>query len=377
MPKKHAFEEVKRIVEERGYIMLQDYYVNNRIKILIGNDFGYKALTTLDSLVSNRQVTWVFKNNPYSIENIQLFLDSKNEGTIILEKEYKHQKQKLKLQCSCGEIFYKTWADLLHETHTKCNKCIAEERGFNRRLLMEDLQKAADKIGLTILTTEYTSYDGRLECIDSEGYRGTTSAHSIQAGRSFARFNRRNNAEYYLYNVNHRAQLVGQNIKVLSVREKDRWNTPTFYCKCLLCGEEFECSAATFFAGKMACDTCTDLFSHYSVVVANWLENNGYHYIREKRFKDCVYKAQLPFDFYLKKYNLLIEVDGEGHFGPVCFKGISEERALEGFKLTQIRDSVKNKYAKENFFNLIRIPYWDIKSGEYQNILANFFAQYH
>lgn len=374
MPEKLKYEDVKRIVEEHRYIMLQDYYVNNRTKILIGNEFGYKCLSSFEQIKSAKQITWVYKNNPYSIENIQLFLDSKNEGTIILEKEYKQQRQKLKLLCSCGEIFYKTREDLNNETHTKCNKCIAKERGFNRRLPLEELKQSADKIGLTILSDEYLSYDDKLECIDSEGYRGTTSAHMIQGGQGFARFNKKTNRKYYLFNVNHRAELNGQNIEVLSIGKQDRWNTPTFYCRCLICGKEFDCAAATFFGGKSACDSCTNLYSQYSNIVAKWLEDNNVSYVREKRFPDCVYKAQLPFDFYLEESNSLIEIDGEGHYYPVCFQGMSRKRAEENFRLTVIRDEIKNKYAQDNGIKLLRIPFWDIKNGEYVSYLTFFLT---
>lgn len=376
MPEKLKYEEVKRIVEEHGYILLQDNYINNRTKLLVGNDFGYKSLTTLDGIRSNKAITWVYKTNPYSIENIQKFLDNKQEGTIILEKQYKHQRQKLKLKCICGNIYYKTWEDLQNEKHTKCNDCIAKERANNRKLKFSNLQQAAEAINLTIIDTQYDSYDAKLLCIDEEGYKGTTTAHMIQAGRKFARFNTKTNGDYYLFNINHRAKLLGQSIKVLSIGERNKWSTPTFYCKCLVCGKEFECPSATFFYGKTSCDDCSNLYSHYSIIIENWLKNHRCIYEREKRFKDCVYKMPLSFDFYLPEINLLIEVDGEGHFYPVHFKGISDEEAIENFNLTKIRDKIKDEYAKDNKISLLRISYKDIKSGKYQSILENFFIQY-
>lgn len=30
------------------------------------------------------------------------------------------------------------------------------------------------------------------------------------------------------------------------------------------------------------------------------------------------------------------------------------------FKLTQIRDKIKNKFCEENNINLLRIPYWEL-----------------
>ena len=47
--------------------------------------------------------------------------------------------------------------------------------------------------------------------------------------------------------------------------------------------------------------------------------NNNIEFKKEKKFKDCKDKYQLPFDFYLPQYNLCIEFDGEQHFNPSSF----------------------------------------------------------
>jgi hypothetical protein len=44
----------------------------------------------------------------------------------------------------------------------------------------------------------------------------------------------------------------------------------------------------------------------------------------------------LTFDFYLKFPNMLIEYDGEQHFRPVRFNGLSEECAKDNFKKVKI-----------------------------------------
>ena len=73
----------------------------------------------------------------------------------------------------------------------------------------------------------------------------------------------------------------------------------------------------------------------------------------------------LRFDFYLNKYNTLIEFDGQQHFRPVDFFN-----GEEGFRLTQLRDNIKNEYCKNNNIPLLRISYKEINNIE--NILNNF-----
>lgn len=90
-----------------------------------------------------------------------------------------------------------------------------------------------------------------------------------------------------------------------------------------------------------------------------YLEKNKIDFIQEYRFGDCKHKLQLPFDFYIPNKNLCIEFDGIQHFEINHYFGGNKE-----FKETQIRDSIKNKYCKDNGINLIRIPYWELDNIE-------------
>lgn len=76
-------------------------------------------------------------------------------------------------------------------------------------------------------------------------------------------------------------------------------------------------------------------------------------------YVDCKDQRSLPFDFYLVDYNILIEYDGQQHYRPVNFGGISDEKAFENFKKTQVHDKIKTEYCKLNNIPLIRIPYWE------------------
>lgn len=75
----------------------------------------------------------------------------------------------------------------------------------------------------------------------------------------------------------------------------------------------------------------------------------------------------LPFDFYLPSYNIVIELDGEQHFKPVRFGGISHKEAIEQFKIRKLHDKIKNQFCKNNNIRLVRIPYYNIK--EIPNII--------
>lgn len=80
-------------------------------------------------------------------------------------------------------------------------------------------------------------------------------------------------------------------------------------------------------------------------------------YIREAKFKDCLDKRELPFDFYLPDYNLCIEYDGELHYD-------DKFNDSDGFNKLKKHDKIKTKYCKSNHIKLIRIPYWESKNIE-------------
>ena len=118
---------------------------------------------------------------------------------------------------------------------------------------------------------------------------------------------------------------------------------------------------------------CPDCYtpSLGEVKVLELLDKLKIKYKTQHWFNDCRMKLPLPFDFYLPKYNVLIEYDGEQHYKPVNFGGISNERALDNFITTKIRDSIKTWYCQQNNIKLIRIPYWDF--GNIEEILIREF----
>lgn len=83
-------------------------------------------------------------------------------------------------------------------------------------------------------------------------------------------------------------------------------------------------------------------------------------YIHDKPiFEDLLYKKRLRPDFFLPEYNLILEYDGEHHFSIKLNQNTSN--LLEKAK----KDFLKNRYAKKNNFNILRITYKNIKQIEY------------
>ena len=80
-------------------------------------------------------------------------------------------------------------------------------------------------------------------------------------------------------------------------------------------------------------------------------------YEREKTFSDLLGKHGTPlrFDFYLPKFGINIEYDGEGHFQQVGKFG-----GRSGYMAAAERDRRKNSYCLAHHIPLYRIPYWEL-----------------
>jgi len=95
-----------------------------------------------------------------------------------------------------------------------------------------------------------------------------------------------------------------------------------------------------------------------------------FNFKEQYSISDCRAILPLKFDFGIfsdidiNTLKILIEFDGEQHFRPVRFYGISKERAKENFEKTKEYDKIKNNYCISNNIALIHIPYWEYKNIE-------------
>lgn len=122
---------------------------------------------------------------------------------------------------------------------------------------------------------------------------------------------------------------------------------------CGSCGNTYITSFDAYTAKgkqKIKCFSCSCKESKGECRIREFLIDNEIDFEQEKTFDDCRDINRLPFDFYLPKYNLIIEFDGQHHFHEIGF-GNHES--------TKRHDKIKNQYCKDNNIGLLRIPYWE------------------
>lgn len=96
------------------------------------------------------------------------------------------------------------------------------------------------------------------------------------------------------------------------------------------------------------------------VAISKFLEQHNIIYESPKTFYTCINPKtgwNLYYDFYLSNKNILIEFDGYQHYLPYY----RDKHNLDSLKMRKYRDRLKNIWAKENGYILVRIPYTSIK----------------
>jgi very-short-patch-repair endonuclease len=110
-------------------------------------------------------------------------------------------------------------------------------------------------------------------------------------------------------------------------------------------------------AGCLSC-----MNSRGEVAIYKWLKAHFLEFEQQKHFVDCINphdrsrRGRLKFDFYIVSSNLLIEYDGEQHFGLSLLRGVHRQTEDE-LQENQLRDDIKTQYAHSKGITLLRINF--------------------
>lgn len=100
---KHTLEYIKSIIEKEGYILQSDIYNGNRenLKILCPN--GHNIEMRYDNFQQGKRCIICSGNKKHTLEEIRKIIE--NDGNVLLSSNYTNNKQKLSIRCPNGHIF--------------------------------------------------------------------------------------------------------------------------------------------------------------------------------------------------------------------------------------------------------------------------------
>jgi len=353
----YTYEEVKEILKNKGYKILCQEYKNARSKIIIEDEYGYKYETTFSGILSDKSPRFSDRRNPFFYENICIYLKNKNATCSFLSTAF---QQKVEVLCECGSIYFCTADNLTSGNQIFCPACAIAKRGLNHRIPYEEVIKIFKNNNITPLNFEYIGIFDKIECVDSDGYYGFISTHKLKQGNTFDIVSKYN--PYSIQNIKIYIEKYNLNCNIVSNKYINALSPLVFMCSC---GKEYRTTWQVFMSLKNdRCQRCSKKQSKYAYEFEEFLIQNNIVYSKEKTINGCLDKHLLLFDFRVIISNItyFIEIDGETHFIPAW-------GGIEGLKLQQKRDTIKNNFCLENNINLIRISYVDIKNKKYIDII--------
>lgn len=373
--KKLTKDEVEKILfEKNGYKIIGEYKDFSE-KTLIEKD-GYKAYVYPVNINQGQKANFFGIRNEFCNYNFNVYIKNhfKNNCEVISSKYCKRNDRTrtlLTLKCECGKTFERVWDKIYYSKSDLllCKDCLNK---LSTRRNYKNNIKTIENNGYKVIEERYINNKDRIEVVQkSTGYKGYVCATNVRKKSNFVVFSMFTNADNYVYNANRYAELNKLNVEILSA-EQVKKTLPLLECRCS-CGEIFYTTIGHIQEGKTRCNKCSARESKRELKIKEYLLENNIKFIQEYKFNDCFDTVAMPFDFHLTDYDILIEVDGEQHFEPVRFGGMSLEDAEYNFKNQKRRDKIKDDFCKRKNIPLLRIKYVDIdKNDNYKQIINDF-----
>jgi predicted nucleic acid-binding Zn-ribbon protein len=266
---------------------------------------------------------------------------------------YINARTKVKIKCKiCNTIFNQQ--PYHHSTTTGCPICVGKYKTTDR-FITEANELHDSKYDYS--RVKYKSATHKIEILCKRcgnTFKQIPNSHLRGCGCNICGGSKKSNTKTFIQKANrlHRNKYDYSLVEYTNSHAK-------INIKCNKCHAVFSNQPSNHLQGQ-GCPHCK--FSKGESIISNFLNDNKFFYIFQKRFSDCRGTGNKPlaFDFYLPLRNILIEFDGKQHFmcGNIGKHRITEKELTN----TKAHDILKNNYCRRNKIKLIRISYKNIKN---------------
>lgn len=239
----------------------------------------------------------------------------------------------------------------------------------NKKYTYEDVVNTCNECGYILLSTEFVSCANNIDFIcekhQDKGIQHVTYGHMLEGkGCYWCGRKKTEQARRDMISIEKRIQICEKNgLKYVGSNYNDKLLNIEFIC---LKHPEMGVQTmryANMKRGIVGCRYCAKekgiVKSKGELETIDALNNLGINFVEQKIYSDCKDISYLPFDFYLVDYNILIEFDGEQHYFPVRFNGMSQQDAEDNFINIKHHDEMKTQFCCDYNIPLIRIPYFE------------------
>jgi len=172
--RKKTIEEVRAYIENMGYKLLSNEYVNNKTELLIRCPDGHEFYTNWEYFSSDRRCSESRGSRRKTIEGIREYIES--EDYELLSTEYINAHTKMLMKCDKGHKLWMSW-DAFGIAGTRCTKCSG--RG---KKTIEEIRSEIGKIKYVLKTDVYKNNNTKMLMECNEGHEFWMSWSSFRGG---------------------------------------------------------------------------------------------------------------------------------------------------------------------------------------------------
>jgi len=366
MTRKRTIKECQDIAKEHGGKCLSLEYIDGKTKLEWECGEHHIWHTAPNNIFNSG--CWcpecVANRQKLTIEMCQEH--AKGKGGKCLSAEYKNALSKLEWECKEGHIWSVTPNQVLNND-TWCAQCVKVAK-----LSIEICQEYAESKKGKCLSIEYINSKTKLEweCEEKHTWFATPSNifFSTWCPQCCSNF-KKTIEECKDYAESKGGECLS--VEYINSKTKLLW-------KCG-CGYIWEATPGHVLTGTW-CPLCAKPGDKIrgrvlSILKSIFMPPECKIEINKKGFKWLIgpNNGEMELDFYIynKAFTLGIEYDGEQHFKPVQFGGISMKRARENFKAQKKRDRKKNKLLREHKDNIMYFVRFNCKEKITKEFVAD------
>ena len=363
---------INLIIEKYGDLYDFSNVPNNAIKKqkieVICKSCGELIKTTFESLILRHRCPICFpRKNTYIVSNLEEF---KNICNTIHDYKYDYSKVEyvnnythVLVGCSAHNLEWSVQANS-HMKGARCRECANESISKKLRRSFDDYLIIFKNVHGDIFDFSRSDYKGSKEpilVICEKGHEWWVAPQKLADGAkcSYCLGRHKTREEFIKQsNIENNFRYTYDNVVYVN-------NHTKVSVTCPIHGDFLVTPMNHMKKGQpRGCPSCQH--SRGELAVRKVLQNMNLKFTPEFWFSDCKNINPLPFDFAIfnadKSIKFLCEMQGQQHYTPVCFGGISKERAEENFIRTQLTDSIKKDYCQKNGIPLLCIHYSDINN---------------
>lgn len=345
MPKKLNIKDIETKFKEEGYTLLTKEYLNNKQLLEYICPNGHTHSINWGRFQQGERCPYCSGRYTHFNEIEKEFI-KRGYNLLTTNSEYQGNKQLLVYICPNGHKHKINWSNF--KRGHGCPECAGQFLSF------ENIIKEFTSRGCKLLTKEEDYKNNTTELIYE-----CENGHIHKTNWATFRNSKNGCMKMFCDIAFVKKFFESKGCKLLTKKYENNSQELTYVCPK---GKEHKTTWRRFFNKNQLCK-CFKVYKGEEKI-SELLMLNKVDFKEQYSFKDCKYKGNLKFDFYLPSLNVCIEYDGVGHFKPTNFNGIDDERAIRGFEKQKLHDDIKDNYCKENNITLLRIPYWEINNIE-------------